>query len=87
MTLAYNWHPNPRTSGAQTHERNHKELVPAAKAYNRSHVHKRAPGERSFATLKTWRILGKARCTVAKIGKFAQAILALRRGASTNIRL
>jgi hypothetical protein len=64
-----------------------KELVPAAKAYNRSHVHKRAPGERSFATLKTWRILGKARCTVAKIGKFAQAILALRRGASTNIRL
>ena len=54
---------------------------------NRRHARRRAPGERGFATLKTWRILNKIRCTVDKVGAIAQAILVLHLATSTTIRL
>jgi hypothetical protein len=64
-----------------------RDLIPALKGYNRRHARRRAPGERGFATLKAWRILNKIRCTVAKVGAIAQAILVLHLATSTNIRL
>lgn len=64
-----------------------KELLPCTKTYNRNHAHRRAVGERGFATLKCWKILDRIRCTVTKTGMIAQAILALHHGTSTPIRL
>jgi hypothetical protein len=64
-----------------------RELIPALKAYNRRHARRRAPGERGFATLKTWRILNKIRCSVVKVGSIARAILALHLATSTAVRL
>lgn len=64
-----------------------RELIPALKIYNRRHARRRAPGERGFSTLKTWRILNKVRCTVDKVGDIARAILALHLATSTTVRL
>jgi hypothetical protein len=60
-----------------------RDLIPALKGYNRRHGRRRALGERGFATLKTWRILNKIRCTVDKVGAIAQAILVLHLATST----
>ncbi|MEV4418057.1 transposase family protein, partial [Catellatospora sp. NPDC049609] len=64
-----------------------RELIPALKIYNRRHARRRAPGERGFSTLKTWRILNKVRCTVDKVSDIARAILALHLATSTTVRL
>ncbi|MFE3585875.1 IS5/IS1182 family transposase, partial [Streptomyces vinaceus] len=40
----------------------------------RDHTRLRAPGERAFAQLKTWRILRRARCSTNKIGTLIKAI-------------
>ena len=37
----------------------------------------RAPGERGFATLKTWRILTKVSCCPQRVAPLAKAILTL----------
>ncbi|MEU0213382.1 IS5/IS1182 family transposase, partial [Streptomyces canus] len=34
----------------------------------------RAPGERAFAQLKTWRIMRRARCSTRRISRTVQAI-------------
>ncbi|MFC8177180.1 transposase family protein [Streptomyces sp. NPDC057325] len=45
--------------------------------FNRDHARLRAPGERAFAQLKSWRILRRARCSTRRIGTIIQAIHAL----------
>ncbi|MFC8175685.1 transposase family protein [Streptomyces sp. NPDC057325] len=41
--------------------------------FNRDHARLRAPGERAFAQLKSWRILRWARCSTRRIGTIVQA--------------
>ncbi|MGW0602021.1 IS5/IS1182 family transposase, partial [Streptomyces sp. NPDC002776] len=45
--------------------------------YNRDHARLRAPGERAFAQLKTWRLLRRARCSTNRIGRIVAAVHAL----------
>jgi hypothetical protein len=40
----------------------------------------RAPGERGFAVLKTWRIVTKVRCCPQRVGALAKAVLTLEPG-------
>ena len=47
------------------------------KAYNRLHARLRAPGERAFAQLKTWRILRKLRCCPQRATNITRAITIL----------
>jgi hypothetical protein len=47
------------------------------KAVNKSHARIRARGEQAVATLKTWRILTKLRCSPSPATTIVQAILAL----------
>jgi hypothetical protein len=47
----------------------HHELPEHYQQYNRDHTRLRAPGERAFAQLKTWRILRRARCSTNRIGR------------------
>ncbi|MFD4849025.1 transposase family protein, partial [Streptomyces sp. NPDC058425] len=42
--------------------------------FNRDHARLRAPGERAFAQLKTWRLLRQARCSTRRIGTIVQAV-------------
>lgn len=44
------------------------------KKANRAHARLRAPGERAFAQLKTWKILQKLRCCPFKAGLLVRAI-------------
>jgi hypothetical protein len=44
---------------------------------NRAHAKIRALGEQAMATLKTWRLLRKLRCSTARITSLVQAILTL----------
>jgi hypothetical protein len=41
---------------------------------NRDHARLRAPGERGFAQLKSWRLLRRARCSTRRIGTIVQAL-------------
>ncbi|MFD5428540.1 IS5/IS1182 family transposase, partial [Streptomyces sp. NPDC127084] len=41
---------------------------------NRDHARLRAPGERAFAQLKSWRLLRRARCSTRRISTIVQAI-------------
>ncbi|WP_345478293.1 transposase family protein, partial [Actinoplanes auranticolor] len=47
------------------------------KAVNRSHARVRARGERAVATLKTWKVLTKLRCSPSRTTAIVQAVLAL----------
>lgn len=47
------------------------------KTYNRLHARLRAPGERGFAQLKTWRILRKLRCCPQRVTNITRAITVL----------
>ncbi len=47
------------------------------KAVNTSHARIRARGERAVATLKTWKILNKLRCSPSRMTTIVQAILVL----------
>lgn len=47
------------------------------KAVNRSHARVRARGERAVATLKTWKILAKLRCSPSRTTSIVQALLVL----------
>ncbi len=42
--------------------------------FNREHARLRAPGERAFAQLKSWRLLRRARCSTRRIGTIVQAV-------------
>ncbi|MGW6391200.1 transposase family protein [Streptomyces sp. NPDC055103] len=42
--------------------------------FNRDHARLRAPGERAFAQLKSWRLLRRARCSTRRIGTIVQAV-------------
>lgn len=46
-------------------------------AVNRSHAKIRALVEQAMATLKTWRILRKLRCSATRITEIVQAVLTL----------
>ena len=45
--------------------------------FNRDHTRLRAPGERAFAQLKSWRILRRARCSTHRISTIDQAVQTL----------
>jgi hypothetical protein len=52
----------------------HHELPEHYQQYNRDHSRLRAPGERAFAQLKTWRLLRRARCSTNRIGRIVTAV-------------
>ena len=52
------------------------------KLFNRHHAQVRAPGEQDAATLKSWRILRKARCSPSRLTTIVQAILTLHHPAN-----
>jgi hypothetical protein len=57
---------------------NHSEQPEHYQQFNRDHARLRAPGERAFAQLKTWRLLRRARCSTRRIGRAVQAVHTLR---------
>ncbi|MFD4578003.1 IS5 family transposase [Streptomyces sp. NPDC058479] len=52
----------------------HREQPPQYQQFNRDHARLRAPGERAFAQLKSWRLLQRARCSTRRIGTVVQAV-------------
>ncbi|WP_163014058.1 IS5 family transposase [Streptomyces sp. S1] len=52
----------------------HREQPEHYQQFNRDHARLRAPGERAFAQLKSWRILHRARCSTRRIGTIVQAV-------------
>ncbi|MGW9436135.1 IS5 family transposase [Streptomyces sp. NPDC055607] len=58
----------------RTPYKNHREQPEQYQQFNRDHARLRAPGERAFAQLKSWRILRRARCSTRRIGTIVQAI-------------
>jgi hypothetical protein len=54
-----------------------EKLSAGQQAVNRSHVQIRALGEQAMATLKTWRLLRKLRCSTTRITALVQAVLTL----------
>ncbi|MGX8904666.1 transposase family protein [Streptomyces netropsis] len=52
----------------------HREQPEQYQQFNRDHARLRAPGERAFAQLKSWRLLRRARCSTRRIGTAVQAI-------------
>ncbi len=53
-------------------------LSAGQKAVNRSHAKIRALVEQAIATLKTWRLLRKLRCSTTRITKLVQTVLTLQ---------
>ncbi|MFE5947497.1 transposase family protein [Streptomyces sp. NPDC056480] len=58
----------------RTPYKNHREQPERYQQFNRDHSRLRAPGERAFAQLKSWRILRRARCSTRRIGTVIQAV-------------
>ncbi|MER6187670.1 transposase family protein [Streptomyces sp. NPDC001652] len=52
----------------------HSEQPAHYQQFNRDHARLRAPGERAFARLKSWRIMRRARCSTRRISRTVQAI-------------
>ncbi|MGW2370465.1 transposase family protein [Streptomyces sp. NPDC001667] len=52
----------------------HREPPDHYQRFNRVHARLRAPGERAFAQLKSWRILRRAQCSTNRISRLIQAI-------------
>jgi hypothetical protein len=57
-------------------------LSTGQKAVNRSHAKIRALVEQAIATLKSWRLLRKLRCSTTRITSLVQAVLTLQLAAS-----
>jgi hypothetical protein len=57
-------------------------LSTGQQAVNRAHAKVRALGERAVATLKSWRLLRKLRCSTTRITSLVQAVLVLELAAS-----
>jgi DDE superfamily endonuclease/Helix-turn-helix of DDE superfamily endonuclease len=60
-----------------------RKLTKQQQAHNRMVNSVRAPGERGFATLKTWRIFTKLRCCPQRVGALAKAVLTLELGSES----
>ncbi|MGI5346629.1 transposase family protein [Streptomyces sp. CA-250714] len=58
-------------------------LSTGQQAHNRSHARIRALGEQAVATLKSWRLLRKLRCSTTRITDLVKAILTLYLAASS----
>ena len=58
------------------------KLPAGKKAVNRAHAKIRALGEQAMATLKSWRLLRKLRCSTTRITDLVKAVLALELTAS-----
>lgn len=58
------------------------KLSAGKKAVNRAHVKIRALGEQAMATLKSWRLLRKLRCSTTRITDLVKAVLTLELTAS-----
>ncbi|MFJ8159280.1 transposase family protein, partial [Streptomyces sp. NPDC094468] len=54
-----------------------EKLSAGQKAVNVSHARIRAVGEQAMATLKSWRLLRKLRCSTTRITDLVKAVLAL----------
>ncbi|MEU3402313.1 transposase family protein, partial [Streptomyces filamentosus] len=52
----------------------HREQPEYYQRFNRDHARLRAPGERAFAQLKSWRLLRRARCSTRRISTIGQAV-------------
>jgi hypothetical protein len=52
----------------------HSEQPEHYQQFNRDHARLRAPGERAFARLKSWRIMRRARSSTRRISRTVQAI-------------
>ncbi|MGW6413004.1 transposase family protein [Streptomyces vinaceus] len=52
----------------------HREQPTHYQQFNRDHARLRAPGERAFALLKSWRLLRRARCSTRRISTIIQAV-------------
>ncbi|MEW1905168.1 transposase family protein [Streptomyces sp. NPDC086147] len=52
----------------------HREQPEHYQQFNRDHARLRAPGERAFAQLKSWRLLCRVRCSTRRIGTTVQAV-------------
>ncbi|GGW25168.1 hypothetical protein GCM10010294_70520 [Streptomyces griseoloalbus] len=61
-------------------------LSAGQKAANRSHVKIRALVEQAVATLKSWRLLRKLRCSTTRITSLVQAVLCLHLASSDRCR-
>lgn len=58
----------------RTPYKNHREQPEHYQQFNRDHARLRAPGERTFAQMKSWRLLRRARCSTRRIGTVVQAV-------------
>jgi hypothetical protein len=58
----------------RTPYKNHREQPARYQEFNRDHARLRAPGERAFAQLKSWRLLRRARCSTRRIGTIVPAV-------------
>ncbi|WP_371656732.1 MULTISPECIES: transposase family protein [unclassified Streptomyces] len=61
-------------STVRTPYKHHRIQPPTYQRFNRVHALLRAPGERAFARLKSWRILRRARCSTNRIGRIVAAV-------------
>ncbi|MFJ9752794.1 transposase family protein, partial [Streptomyces chartreusis] len=52
----------------------HREQPEHYQQFKRDHTRLRAPGERAFAQLKSWRILRRARCSTNRVSRIVAAI-------------
>ena len=55
----------------------HRNLSAGQQAVNVAHARIRAVGEQAMATLKSWRLLPKLRCSTTRITGLVHAVLAL----------
>ncbi|MFB6839063.1 transposase family protein [Streptomyces sp. NPDC056361] len=63
-----------RATPGRTPYYRHREQPEHYQQFNRDHARLRAPGERAFAQLKSWRLLRRARCSTRRIGTIVQAV-------------
>lgn len=59
-----------------------QKLFAGQRAVSSSHAQIRALGEQAMATLKTWRLLRKLRCSTTRVTALVQAVLTLHFNAS-----
>jgi hypothetical protein len=52
----------------------HREQPEHYQQFNRDHTRLRAPGERAFTQLKSWRLLRRAPCSTRRINTIIQAL-------------
>ncbi len=73
LVLADRAYQGADTTFRAPYYRHHEQPV-RYQQFNRDHARLRAPGERAFALLKSWRLLRRARCSTRRIGIAVQAV-------------